>query len=328
MDPRKAKATRGKNHGPGSSSMQPASSFQPNPNHGLPNQFVTQFDFSQFANPQFGNPQFVNPQFVNPQFGFSQFANQGASNMPIQSGYNEFHLNPSPPYRGDEDSDDEEEAVPETQEEEEVQVIPAPSKGKAKSKWWTQEEETALAKAYLNVSEDPVKGDNQTNKTFWKKVLDVFNTHLGVDSGRSHHQVNSKWKDLNNKITAFASMYNKRKSNMSSGMNDEDVLKAAQQEYMKKYKARHGFPHLGAWEVLKNFPKWGSVPTFEEMESSSSKRARTSESQARSFEAEFMPVDLDDEEGDEDEPEQPARPTEPPRRNRKKPVESSTSTER
>nr|XP_043628592.1 uncharacterized protein LOC122600024 isoform X2 [Erigeron canadensis]XP_043628593.1 uncharacterized protein LOC122600024 isoform X3 [Erigeron canadensis] len=196
--------------------------------------------------------------------------------------------------------DDEDEDVSETQE---VEVFRRVST-KMKSRPWTQVEEEALVKAYINVSRV-----HQVGNSFWKKVLAEFNKNLGKDSLRNHHQVRSKWKDMSRKVTSFAGIYNNKMSDMGSGTNNEDVFKSATVEYMKKHNAKNGFPHLAAWEVLKSSPKWSDVKALEEMEDSTFKRARTSESNIRSSETDLMPVYLNDNQCDQDDQDEtPAKP--------------------
>nr|XP_043630129.1 glutathione S-transferase T3-like [Erigeron canadensis] len=222
------------------------------------------------------------------------------------------------------DAEDEVEGVLETQE---VKVVPRNPR-RMKLRAWTQAEEVALAKAYINVSQDPYKGNHQAHHSFWKKVLAEFNNHLEKDLWRNYDQVKSKWKDMNGKVTSFAGIYNSKMSNMSSDTNNEDVFKSATVAYMKKYNTKNGFSHLAAWEVVKSFPKWSEV--LEETEDSTSKRARTSESNVRSSEeADFMPVYLDENQCDQDDlDELPTRLASPPRCIGKKPFQSlSTQTE-
>ncbi|KAL8230666.1 hypothetical protein R6Q57_000444 [Mikania cordata] len=49
----------------------------------------------------------------------------------------------------------------------------------------------------------------------------------------TYHQLNSKWKDMSEKLTRFSGIYNNC-VNRKNDMNDENVLKRAEKEYQIK----------------------------------------------------------------------------------------------
>nr|XP_043621372.1 glutathione S-transferase T3-like [Erigeron canadensis] len=159
-----------------------------------------------------------------------------------------------------------------------------------------EDEEACLAKAWLNVYEDPYVGNAQTAGSFWKKVKFQLDSHLNRESGRTPEMCRSKWKDLKHKVSGFCGIYNVKKSKMSSGQSEEDVFKEAVALYMRKYNNKSGFPHVEAWQVLRRGPKWSEVLTLEEIcEESGSKRARTEGSvHVRSSGEPSVHIDLND----------------------------------
>nr|XP_043609593.1 uncharacterized protein LOC122581429 [Erigeron canadensis] len=213
------------------------------------------------------------------QVGFSGFAGGSSSHFASQPKEEE----------EEEEEEVEEEAIPETQ---------VPVKGKRECRNWGKDEEACLAKAWLNVFEDPYVGNAQTAGSFWGKVKFQMDSHLNRDSGRTPEMCRSKWKDLKHKVSGFCGIYNVKKSKMLSGQSDEDVFKASVALYMRKYNNKSGFPHVEAWQVLRRGPKWSEVLTLEGIcEESGSKRARTEGKRK---------------EGIDDTPVHPARPV-PPR---------------
>nr|XP_043620261.1 glutathione S-transferase T3-like [Erigeron canadensis] len=206
---------------------------------------------------------------------------------------------------------EEEEAIPETQ------VSVKATKGKRDCRGWGKDEEKCLAKAWLNVFEDPYTGNAQTANSFWGKVKFQMDEHLKRDSGRTPEMCRSKWKDLKLKVSGFCGIYNAKKSKMSSGQSDEDVFKAAVALYMRKYNNKFGFPH-GICEE------------------SGSKRARTEGSvHVRSSGEASVHIDLNEEQLEQEEeggndmdnaPVHPARPVPPRRRAKGKQPSTSAST--
>ncbi|KAF5792825.1 putative glutathione transferase [Helianthus annuus] len=174
--------------------------------------------------------------------------------------------------------------------EDDVEIVPEtqPPKGKGKRNKgkqvvgdqtskpkaikWTPIEEEALAKAFIGTSDNPVKGNNQPGEGFWSKVLAKFLAMMDQGPYRDLDSVSSKWRKLNSAINRFCEEYNKLyTSDRRSGWNDEDVFKMA----LEKYKQNHGsnFPHVRAWMVVKDDPKWAPIPN----EVAMAKRQKTSE---------------------------------------------------
>ncbi|CAH1422697.1 unnamed protein product [Lactuca virosa] len=148
-----------------------------------------------------------------------------------------------------------------------------------KRKKWVEREELALARAYVDVSKDKQRGNQQRFDAFWERALAHFNVQMG-GSDRSRHQVNSKWKDLQKKCNAFNDIYNRKMNSVASGRSEADVLQSSLSEYRRTINQK-GFPHQQAWEWLKDNAKWAFVAKVgEDSPPPSSKRTKTSSSNA------------------------------------------------
>ncbi|CAI9290301.1 unnamed protein product [Lactuca saligna] len=148
-----------------------------------------------------------------------------------------------------------------------------------KSKKWVEREELALARGYVDCSQDKQRGNQKRFDAFWDRVLEHFNVQIG-GSDRTRHQVNSKWKDLQKKCNAFNCIYNRRMNSVASGRSEADVLKASLSEYRSTINQK-SFPHQKAWEWLKGHAKWALVTKVgEDSPPPSSKRTKTSSSNA------------------------------------------------
>lgn len=278
-----------------------------------PNQF--QQNFSQYPN-QFQQYQTQFPQYPN-QFqqcyvpDTSHFRNQvESSDETIPPSDNEEE-------QEDEQVEEQEDAQEDEQEDEQVEeqhaddqedaeeVVPEtqPSTRKrnythrVKRRNWEEREEIALAKAYISCSEDQERGNTQRSDSFWQNVLEHFQAQIqGTD--RTKHQINSKYKDMLNKVNKFNCIYNNKMNMRASGRGDADVLQATHSEYRKLY--RSSFSHTGAWEILKEHAKWETVKEMG-MHSPhhSAKRSKTSGSNQFTnspSDAHFspQPIDLDE----------------------------------
>ncbi|KAL8239166.1 hypothetical protein R6Q59_015733 [Mikania micrantha] len=57
---------------------------------------------------------------------------------------------------------------------------------------WTESEEVALVRAYIDVSEDLIVGNNQMSSVFWSRVRDQFFSTMGRGSYRTNDMLSNK----------------------------------------------------------------------------------------------------------------------------------------
>ena len=141
---------------------------------------------------------------------------------------------------------------------------------------------------------------------------------------RNVHQINSKYKDMNKKITAFTGIYNNLINIRCSGQSEADIISLAHQRYRDD---NHGtaFTHENAWNILKKCPKWCTVepmPSFSSRPTKRSKTSSTNNPPTPSSDA-HVGVNLNDED-DDIQIEEPQRPV--GRNKGKRPSTSTTNT--
>ncbi|KAJ0592372.1 putative No apical meristem-associated domain-containing protein [Helianthus annuus] len=98
---------------------------------------------------------------------------------------------------------------------------------------------------------------------------------MGKGEHRDKDSISSEWTDINNKCHKFQEVYQRNKDNRPSGGGDVDVLTRAMDEYEK---TRGVFTYYRCWELLKNSPKWASVPIMTSSSRRKAKRSKTSSS--------------------------------------------------
>ncbi|KAL8247676.1 hypothetical protein R6Q59_008892 [Mikania micrantha] len=212
----------------------------------------------------------------------------------------------------------------ESEEEEEEPVRPTGKKAigkKAPAKIWTDEEEVALSRSWLTISENPDVGNAQKRDCFYRKVTDHFH-HLMKDNSRTVDQIYSKWNDMNSAMKKLNGFYQQASMNRKSGEGDEHVLKKAMKNYKSVVKSK-GFSHIQAWEMVRDNSLWCDIPPSQ----STTKRPKPNESMG-SANAHINLDDNEDVDGqhDRDGPRiyyEPDRPT----RKGKRSVASSSSQE-
>ncbi|KAF5754987.1 putative glutathione transferase [Helianthus annuus] len=167
--------------------------------------------------------------------------------------------------------------VPETQPEV-PDTQPETQKGKGKAKrahkkkvetntrakknviTWEPEEEYALTRAFIDVSEDPVISNNQSKTVFWNRIRELFFDLMGRgEEYRLPDSISGKWTDINRKCTNFQTVYQRLFSGWKSGSSDEDITQQALVEYTE---ANGHFPYMRCWQILRHSPKWAIVSTL------------------------------------------------------------------
>ncbi|KAL8247134.1 hypothetical protein R6Q59_008350 [Mikania micrantha] len=178
------------------------------------------------------------------------------------------------------DSSEHNKSVQVESEEEEEPVRSTGKKAigkKASAKRWTDEEEVALAKSWLIISENP-------------DVTGHFH-QLMKDNSRTLEQIYSKWNDLNSAMKKCNGFYQQASMNRKSGEGDEQVLKKAMKDYKSVVKSK-GFPHIQAWELVRYNSLWCDIPPVGCKSQSTTKRPKSNESMGSAN----AQINLDDDE--------------------------------
>ncbi|KAI3680265.1 hypothetical protein L2E82_50490 [Cichorium intybus] len=200
------------------SSNNPSNNPQNNPNifgYNLssPPPYRPQFEGPMFSlNPMLSSSPFYPQYGIIPQQLFQQSFNPFQQSS--SSNFN-FQQTRSPPEQAPIQTDPEpkepqnENAVENSDSSSEAEEPqPTQRRGRAASTKWTVQEETELARAWVDVSEDPKTGKNQQRDRFWFRVTRRF--RKGMKKGKSYRnkdQCNTKWNNMNKCVMAFNAIY-------------------------------------------------------------------------------------------------------------------------
>ncbi|KAJ0545332.1 hypothetical protein HanIR_Chr08g0348711 [Helianthus annuus] len=83
---------------------------------------------------------------------------------------------------------------------------------------WTKDEEYALARAWLDISEGPDVAKRFKNKLsnitgFWQKIHGTFFRAMGKDEFRDKDSISRKWTDINFKCHQFQEVFQRTRDN-------------------------------------------------------------------------------------------------------------------
>ncbi|VFQ65064.1 unnamed protein product [Cuscuta campestris] len=120
---------------------------------------------------------------------------------------------------------------------------------------WAPQEECLLASAWVDVSEHPIIGSEQTKDAMWDRIEEKFFTVMNKDgSYRTRDQLTSKWSHINRKVRKFIGVYEECSRSQRSGTNDADVLRLATARYQDD--GHLGKVPIDLWRILSRSPKW------------------------------------------------------------------------
>ncbi|XP_076955405.1 glutathione S-transferase T3-like [Bidens hawaiensis] len=123
---------------------------------------------------------------------------------------------------------------------------------------WSVQEELALAQAWVDVSEHPIVGNEQTIDDLWDRVEVKFFEAMGKGPDyQRRDQITGKWTHINKKVNKYIGVYEECARNQKSGTNDVDLHKKVAARYQDD--GHTGNIPLELWEVLTASPKWTHV---------------------------------------------------------------------
>uniref|UniRef100_A0A0D3DSA4 GRF-type domain-containing protein n=1 Tax=Brassica oleracea var. oleracea TaxID=109376 RepID=A0A0D3DSA4_BRAOL len=129
-------------------------------------------------------------------------------------------------------------------------------------KKWTPAMDEVLISGWLNTSKDVVVGNDQNAQTFWERVeayckASPHGRAGGVMTENLHCK--QRWHKINDLTNKFCGAFATAERQMTSGQNDNDVLKSAHQIFYSDHNMKFNLGH--AWCVLRHEQKWISLNT-------------------------------------------------------------------
>jgi hypothetical protein len=129
-------------------------------------------------------------------------------------------------------------------------------KGK-KGKNFSADEERALCRSFLAVSQDPVCGNGQRNMAFWERITTNYNHNKPRSCPiRPARSLESKWSHIKHDVAKFCGVFKQVSDCRESGASAEDVLERALEFYKDRHPKQQGFAFLHCWHLLKEVPRW------------------------------------------------------------------------
>ncbi len=146
----------------------------------------------------------------------------------------------------------------------------------ARGKSWSSEEDVTLCTAWLQVSQDSIKGTDQSKETFWASIHAVFQELTQVyDANRTLDSLKCRWKDINQEVNRFVGIVSNLFEKNISGTTDEDILNEAEKLYNAV--AKKNFAYHSSYDILTQHEKWKIRKTKRSAEKRSAEKQGSSD---------------------------------------------------
>ncbi|CAL9013418.1 unnamed protein product [Prunus brigantina] len=124
---------------------------------------------------------------------------------------------------------------------------------------WSIMEDVLLCEYWVQISHDPISGNEMKFSQMWKKILHEFVERSG--STRTESALSSRWKLLNRELGKWRDALTKAMNNHASGENLSDEIVQAQMWYGATGQGEKNFNHTQCWEVVKHCKRFSIIPT-------------------------------------------------------------------
>jgi len=117
-------------------------------------------------------------------------------------------------------------------------------------------EDELLIQSWLNISKDPIVGNNQRGDSFWKRIGEAYNNLRDKNfQERKQEALKGRWhKKINPSILKFVGCYKDVVALKKSGASKSDNISTAKDIYYQD--VREQFTLENAWKLLRDEPKW------------------------------------------------------------------------
>ncbi|CAL8175051.1 unnamed protein product [Prunus armeniaca] len=123
---------------------------------------------------------------------------------------------------------------------------------------WSVMEDVLLCECWIQISHDPISGNEMKFSQMWKKILHEFVERSG--STRTESALSSQWKLLNKELGKWRDALTKAMNNHASGENLSDEIVQAQMFYGATGLGKKSFTHTQCWEVVKHCKRFSIIP--------------------------------------------------------------------
>ncbi|KAG8366915.1 hypothetical protein BUALT_Bualt16G0017600 [Buddleja alternifolia] len=119
------------------------------------------------------------------------------------------------------------------------------------------DEDYLLCHICLDVSQDPITGNNQTKNRLWNRITQLYNETKDVSmEERSRRSLDSHFKAIEKGVRRLIQCIKKVELYNPNGASEQDILQRAKRMFVEdvQFKTRFKFDYV--WNMLKNVEKF------------------------------------------------------------------------
>ncbi|XP_026400133.1 glutathione S-transferase T2-like [Papaver somniferum] len=118
------------------------------------------------------------------------------------------------------------------------------------------EEDVALTKAWLYVTQDAITGRDQPSDRMWNRIWGVWRDNMVNPDGRGWNALKCHWKGIQTQVCKFHGIYEMLERHPPSGNKLQDIVMEA--KFLFEGNDKGPFKYEHCWEIMKANPKWCS----------------------------------------------------------------------
>lgn len=88
---------------------------------------------------------------------------------------------------------------------------------------YSTEEDAAICEIYLDISQNPIIGINQSRDRFWSRVENAYNDRF-LDQQRSKRSLESRWAIILKHVTKMRGCIRQVENRKRSGASEQDIV--------------------------------------------------------------------------------------------------------
>ncbi|KAM3298172.1 hypothetical protein ACQJBY_039903 [Aegilops geniculata] len=142
------------------------------------------------------------------------------------------------------------------------------SSASKRQKNFSKAEDLTLVDAYLEITQDPIIGVDQSRDCYWKRIDAYFHANKSEDHGSTQGSLQHRWAIIQEQVNRFCACYSQVLNRNQSGMTRENKLCQAIVLYANGDKANKSFGLMHCFNKLEDTEKWKSRPQKKQKTSS------------------------------------------------------------
>ncbi|KAM0835387.1 hypothetical protein ACQ4PT_028286 [Festuca glaucescens] len=138
-----------------------------------------------------------------------------------------------------------------------------------RQKNFSKAEDLTLCDAYLEITQDPIIGVDQSRDCYWKRINAYFHANKTEDSDRTQGSLQHRWAIIQEQVNKFCACYAQVMNRNPSGMTHDNKLTHALVKYANDDPGNKSFGLMHCFNKLEDTEKWKTRTQLKKQKTSS-----------------------------------------------------------